>query len=62
MCRFYCKSGKDDQVITQDEKEDDLETVECKFCGEEIALDTAHLHQSEYVGECCWDERLRITE
>jgi len=36
--------------------------VECKICGELCDAKTAHLHQDEYVGECCWDERLRATE
>ena len=34
----------------------------CKCCTKKIDLDDAHLHQGEYVGECCWDERLRTTE
>lgn len=38
------------------------EAVACKFCKKEANIQTAHLHQGEYVGECCWDERLRITE
>ena len=36
--------------------------VDCKFCGKEVDADTAHMHQGSYVGECCWDERLRTTE
>jgi formylmethanofuran dehydrogenase subunit E len=39
-----------------------METVECKFCGNEIIVADAHLHDGEFVGECCWDERLRATE
>jgi hypothetical protein len=41
----------------------DADTVTCKFCeGECLAL-TAHLHRGAWVGDdCCWDERLRITE
>jgi len=38
------------------------ETTTCKFCRKETPVKTAHLHQGEYVGECCWDERLRVTE
>ena len=36
--------------------------VECKLCNKPTNAATAHLHQDEYVGECCWDERLRVTE
>jgi len=38
------------------------ETVCCKFCNEECDVSEAHVHQEEYVGECCWDERLRMTD
>jgi len=34
----------------------------CKFCKKPIDPKEAHLHMGSYVGECCWDERLRITE
>ena len=37
-------------------------TVTCKLCGKETPAGTAHLHQGQWVGECCWDERLRTTE
>lgn len=44
------------------EFEDD-ETVECRFCHEQVPAKTAHLHQGTWVGdECCWDSRLRSTE
>jgi hypothetical protein len=38
-----------------------VDTVFCKFCGDEAKESTAHIHQGEWVGECCWDERLRVT-
>jgi hypothetical protein len=39
------------------------DTVTCKFCGEDVPADTAHLHDGSWVGdECCWDERLKSTE
>jgi len=47
------------------EAEQDIEeypTVICKFCNSEILTKTAHLHQGQYIGDCCWDERLKITE
>lgn len=37
--------------------------VHCKFCGREVPQATAHRHRDAWVGdECCWDERLRVTE
>lgn len=36
--------------------------VNCKLCGADSPVATAHLHQGEWVGDCCWDERLRATE
>lgn len=36
--------------------------VICKFCGRPTPAKTAHLHQNGWVGEECWDERLRSTE
>lgn len=45
------------------DEEHEPETVVCKFCNKDVPADTAHLHQDGWVGdECCWDERLRITE
>lgn len=40
-----------------------VETVKCCLCKEDVPAKTAHLHQGEYIGdECCWDERLRMSE
>jgi len=36
--------------------------VKCKFCDGRVSKRAAHRHQSKWVGECCWDERLKITE
>ena len=36
--------------------------ITCKFCGKKAPAKTAHIHQGLFVGECCWDERLRSTE
>jgi hypothetical protein len=36
--------------------------VYCKFCDERAAAVSAHLHRTNWVGACCWDERLRGTE
>ena len=37
-------------------------TVQCKFCLNSVPVDTAHRHDGGWVGECCWDEKLRCTE
>ena len=34
----------------------------CKFCAKMGPLETAHRHDGGYVGECCWEERFKITE
>lgn len=36
--------------------------VECKFCHKSVLIGGAHRHGDGWVGECCWDERLRATE
>lgn len=38
------------------------ETVACSVCGNKTPADTAHLHQEKWIGECCWDERLKASE
>jgi len=40
----------------------DGKTVYCKFCHGAVSAAGAHRHDGGYVGECCWDERLRTTE
>lgn len=34
----------------------------CCLCHADIYVHMAHSHQGKPVGECCWDERLRITQ
>lgn len=36
--------------------------VTCSVCGLEVCVDDAHLYHREYIGDCCWDERLKTTE
>jgi len=38
--------------------------VFCKFCKAVIdsTSESSHFHDGGWVGECCWDERLRTTE
>lgn len=40
----------------------DGDTLECKFCHKGIPAEGAYMHQNGWVGDCCWDERLRSTE
>lgn len=57
-----------DNYPTADELRDTIEqaeaaaTVACKFCEQQVSGRDAHLHMGSWVGECCWDERLRATE
>lgn len=37
-------------------------TTVCSLCGKSGPTPDAHLHQDKYIGECCWDERLKATE
>ena len=39
-----------------------LTKVSCIFCHKQVPINEAHLHQGNWVGPCCWDERLRTTE
>jgi len=34
----------------------------CAFCGRAILFSTAHYHDGDLIGDCCWDERLRASE
>jgi hypothetical protein len=36
--------------------------IMCDMCKEDTPANTAHLHQGKYIGECCWDDRLKTTE
>ena len=59
LAEYIDRQVRDEQI---DAPQDD-DTVACKFCRQEVAVSTAHLHDGEYVGaDCCWDERLRATE
>jgi hypothetical protein len=39
-----------------------MESVRCNLCGRSVWADEARLHQDEWIGACCWDERLRASE
>jgi hypothetical protein len=73
ICGWIDEADPSDPVVREwhgdsfEEAEDEtlptgLQTVECKLCHNQVPIKTAHLHQDGYVGECCWDERLRSTE
>jgi hypothetical protein len=36
--------------------------VVCCVCEQDALASQAHLHQGQWVGECCWDEMLRASE
>jgi hypothetical protein len=38
------------------------QSIACSICGKDTDADTAHLHQGEYIGEECWDDRLHASE
>jgi hypothetical protein len=40
----------------------DFGMVVCTVCEQDALASTAHLHQSQWIGDCCWDERLRSSE
>jgi len=46
---------------TKEKREQELHVM-CKLCQNSVPAKTAHLHQGTWVGECCWDERLKSTE
>ena len=36
--------------------------IKCSLCGGLCDAQKAHLHQDEYIGACCWDDRLKASE
>lgn len=40
----------------------DKQVITCAMCGKETDIVTCYFHQGKYIGECCWDERLKATE
>jgi hypothetical protein len=39
-----------------------LAMVPCRLCGTQNPQRLAHLHQHDWIGECCWTETLRASE
>ncbi len=42
--------------------EHDDDQVLCRFCQRQCSASTARPYQGGWVGECCWDERLRSSQ
>jgi hypothetical protein len=40
----------------------DSGSTTCNICGKSVYCGNTRLHQGKLVGDCCWDERLKITE
>jgi hypothetical protein len=64
---WYRKDGRDEEredkgylLLTDDGDVDYIQL--CKLCQKPTPASTAHCHQGGYIGECCWDERLRASE
>jgi hypothetical protein len=53
---------KDDHKLFETNLDSTRTMVICYLCGNPTHGDTAHRHQDKWIGECCWDERLRTTE
>ena len=53
---LHCEPVVENDTIT------DSETATCSLCGKPVLACLAHLHQGVWIGDCCWDERLRVTE
>lgn len=41
---------------------DEPASVVCRVCGEPTDAATAHLHQGGWIGDECWDDRLKASE
>lgn len=53
-----------DHILTALYKDDRPveEAVQCGLCKQLTSKVTARLHQNKFIGDCCWDDRLKITE
>ena len=49
-------SGKDKRRVTTPRR------VRCSVCAKLTDKGQAHLHQGKWIGDECWDERLRASE
>jgi len=57
-----CKNNGTVKVFEDAGDYGEVETLCCCGCGKDVPVEEAHLHQGDYFGDCCWDERLRATE
>ncbi|MFN3076881.1 MAG: hypothetical protein ABT940_08395 [Alphaproteobacteria bacterium] len=51
-----------EMTVAEPEEEEEIEKVFCALCEQEAPGDTAHYHQDQWIGECCWDDRLKASE
>ena len=50
------------QGLEEMEEMEDEALLMCSLCHAMSPAKTAHLHQGGYIGECCWDDRLKSSE
>jgi hypothetical protein len=54
---------RDDELARLLEASAERISVRCALCGRPCLARRVHQHQGTWIGdECCWDERLRVTE
>ena len=51
-----------EEITTLVQEHFKMESVECSLCGNDIWTKEAHLHQDDFIGPCCWDDRLKSSE
>lgn len=54
-----CVDGKGEHSLLCGKK---TAKVKCYVCKERADALTAHLHDGKWIGECCWDDRLKSSE
>jgi hypothetical protein len=61
---FHQMLDQFDNVIQLEDQWDELINLPmfCSLCSQIISVNTAHFHQSKFIGECCWDDRLKSSE
>jgi len=59
ICNDCMETHAEDCDICKKQKD---QTVTCSACHQLTPAATAHLHQGEWIGDECWDEKLRSSE
>lgn len=49
------------RILDMNSLEPYLYTNNCSICGLPCLVENMHTHPMGRIGECCWDERLRVT-